>query len=261
MNQRTAAGVLAGLSLSLIVSEMLVAVFGGFDPGWMLLFLSLYAGAVGLLFGLRTLADGRREEIESVSERRVRAKREGRVGDLLDPYGIDEEFVGRRSGWHKPVFVKPPAASAAPGDRPLDHEALKSSVMAYAAMAGGLESLRRTIEAMDEQAFGSMARKAGMAGVSRAQALSVVLELVSEQGKAKKADERPLSLSIDKESFDDYIRRCMSDPESCDDDEADSLSAGFDDKRSPEPPSMPPTDLSHDPKSVMSRLNRPGTGE
>jgi hypothetical protein len=264
MNQRLASGVLAGLSVTLIAVEILVAVFGGFDLRWMVLFLSIYAGLVGLLFGLRTLADGSREAIESVSERRARARRDSSMGGILDDYDIDEEFVGRSRGWHKPVFIKPSGSSSSAdqkGQVP-DDEELKSALMAYAGMAGGLVTLRETIEAMDETAFSSMARKAGMAGVSRTRALSVVVELVSAENTAKSSDGPALSLSIDKESFDDYISRCMSDTETCaDEEESEGFSVGLDTGGFSSMPGTPPTDFSHDPKSVMSRLNRKGRAE
>jgi len=261
MNQRLAAGVLAGLSVTLIAVESIVAVFGGSDPGWMVFFLSIYAGLVGLLFGLRTLGDGRREVIESVSERRARARRDGGMSGISDEYDIDEEFVGRSRGWHKPVFIKPPV-SAAPGvqaERIPDDEELKSAVMAYAGMVGGIVSLRETVEAMDEAAFSSMARKAGIRGVNRTRALSLIVELLSVESTEKSSDEPALSLSIDKESFDDYIRRCMSDSETCaDEEESSDLSAGLGAGGFPSMPSTPPSDFSHDPKAVMSRLNRQG---
>jgi hypothetical protein len=203
MNQRLAAGVLAGLSVALIAAETLAAL-AGLDVRLMLLFLSLYAGIVGLLFALRTLADGRREVIESVSERRARAKRDSRTGALLDAYGIDEEFIGRGFRERKPVAVSHPEP------------------------VGKGEAVRG-----------------------------------SEPEAAPARDASPaLSISIDKESFDDYIRRCMSEPGTCSDDDesgagyavdldADGLSAM---------PSTPPTDFVHDPKVVMERFNRTAGG-
>ncbi|RXK84457.1 hypothetical protein EST62_09520 [Chlorobaculum sp. 24CR] len=258
MNQRLAAGLLAGLSVALVAAETL-ALLAGLDARTMLLFLSLYAGLVGLLFALRTLSEGRREVVESVSERRARARRDGLVGNLLDDYEIDDEFLGR--GVRKPKSAKASVspASSAPAEPLLDDEALKSAVRAYAGMAGGIAALRETIEAMDDSAFSSMARKAGMGGVTRARALSVVVELVSVES-ASRSDEAPaLSLSIDKESFDDYIKRCMSDPDTCVDEEAndsEGFSVGLDAEGLSAMPSTPPTDFVHDPKAVMNRFNR-----
>jgi hypothetical protein len=205
MNQRTVAGVLAGLSTALIVTELLIALQGGFDPGLMLFALSLFIGLTGLLFALRTLGDSRREVIESVSERRARAKRDAGMSGLLDGYEIDEEFIGRGRASGKPVSSKPAGSPESAGK--------ESSV-----------------------------------------------QMFEEPSIAGGHDESPsLSISIDKESFDDYIRRCMSEPGTCIDDEesepgyavdldADDLSAR---------PGTPPTDFSHDPKAIMSRLNQP----
>jgi hypothetical protein len=264
MNQRLTAGLLVGISIAFIGAELLVAVFGSFDQGWMVLFLSLYAGFVGLLFGLRTLSEGRREEVESVSERRARARRDGLVGNLLDDYEIDEEFLGRgkrKFSSSKPATSQPSASpsSGASGDRPLDDEELKSAVIAHADMMGGLASLRARIEAMDDLDFYSMARKVGMAGVSRTRALAVVTELVSASGGAMSDEASPLSLSIDKESFDDYIKRCMSNPDTRVDDEANdsgSFSVGLDAGDLSSRPGTPPTEFSHDPKAVIERFKR-----
>lgn len=259
MNQRLTAGLLTGLSAAFIVAEILVATIGGFDPGWMVLLLSLYAGLVGLIFGVRTLSEGRREVVESVSERRARAKREGLVGNLLDDYDVDEEFLGRGARKHKSAKAAASSASGSSRERVPDDEELKAAIRAYAGMVGGLANLRETIEAMDDSAFSSMARKAGMDGVSRAHALSIVVELIAAEGGAKSGDEPALSLSIDKESFDDYIKRCMSEGENealGDEKKGDGFSVGLDAGDLSSQPGTPPTEFSHDPKAVMERFKR-----
>ena len=258
MNQRLAAGLLTALSVLFIAAEFVVAAFGGFDPAWMVLLLSLYAGLVGVLFGLRNLSEGRRDVVESVSERRARARRGGLVGNLLDDYEIDEEFLGRGVRKHKSTKPSASPSSSAPKQRIPSDEELKSAIAAYAGMAGGIVTLRETIEAMDDSAFASMARKAGMAGVTRERALAVVVGMVSAEG-APKSDEAPaLSLSIDKESFDDYIKRCMSEADAqSGENETGNFSVGLDSEELSAMPSTPPTDFVHNPRAVMSRLNRP----
>ena len=253
MNQRLAAGVLAGLSIALIAAETL-ALYANFDARMMLLFLSLYAGLTGLLFAMRTLLDGRREVIESVSDRRARAKQDSIMGRRLEAYEIDEEFLGRGQRGHKAAQSRPSAtpAECAPSD-----EELKSAVTAYAGMAGGIVKLRETIESMDEAAFASMARKAGMSGVTRSRALAVVVEMAATQDAARSDDAPALSVSIDKESFDDYIRRCMVEPDVCVNDEVGGgFSVGLDAEALSAMPSTPPTDFVHDPKAVMERFHR-----
>lgn len=257
MNQRLTAGLLTALSVLFIAAELVVAAFGGFDLAWMVLLLSLYAGLVGLLFGLRTFSEGRRDVVESVSERRARARRGGLVGNLLDDYEIDEEFLGRGARKHKSTKSPASPSSGAPKQRIPDDEELKSAVTAYAGMAGGLAALRETIEAMDDSAFASMARKAGMGGVTRERVLAVVVELVSAQGEAKSDEAPALSLSIDKESFDDYIKRCMSEPDApAGEHESGNYSVGLDEGDLSSRPGTPPTEFSHDPKAVMERFKR-----
>ncbi|HHE32250.1 MAG TPA: hypothetical protein ENL07_06400 [Chlorobaculum parvum] len=194
MNERLTASLLVSISIALIVAELLVAAYGGFDPGWMVLLLSLYAGLVGLLFGVRTLSEGRREVVESVSERRARAKRDGLVGDLLDDYDVDEEFLGRGHGGRKPTAAKSSVASAS-----------------------------------------------------------------AEAGEPVRDERSAMSLSIDKGSFDDYIKRCMSDPDTCTDEEANNsegFSVGLDAGDLSAQPGTPPTEFSHDPKAVIERFKR-----
>jgi hypothetical protein len=250
MNERLAAGLLAGISVALIGAETTLAALYGFDPGLVLFCLALYAGAAGLLFSLKLLLDGGGSRIESVSERRVRAMR-GDAGGRLEGYEIDDEFLGRGRSGTKPTTNV---------GGPLDDEALKDAVASYAPMAGGLAKLRETLDSIGDEAFRTMARKLGIAGVTRERAMAVVHELMDAESAGNDQDEVPsLSISLDRETFDDYIRRCMTDKETClDDDEGGGFSVGLDAAGLSSLPSDPPTDFSHDPKAVFAKLNRPG---
>lgn len=249
MNERMAAGLFAGLSALLIVAESLLAAVYGFDPGLILFCLSLYAGAAGVLFSLRGLAGDGQGRVESVSERRARAKRGD--GGILEGYDVDEEFLG---GGLRPG--KPAPATG----RSVDDGELKAAITSYAAMAGGLEKLREAIVSMDEAAFGSMIRKLGVSGVPKERVLAAVDGLVAaESGGQAGETVPPLQISLDKETFDDYIRRCMTDGETCiDDDESagGGFSVGLDAEGLSRMPGAPPTDFSHSPEAV--KANRPG---
>ncbi|HWR01495.1 MAG TPA: hypothetical protein VN371_06490 [Chlorobaculum sp.] len=259
MNERLASGLLAGLSAALIIAEASLAALYGFQPGLVLFCMSIYAGAAGLLFSLRTLMDGRESGVESVSERRARAKQDRSMGSILEGYDVDQEFIGRGRGVGKPASTKASGASGLAGGGTLDDEELKSAVIAYAGMAGGAVRLRETLESMSDAAFRTVARNAGMAGVTRERALAVVTELAAG-GEAEK--ERPvptMSFSLDHETFDDYIRRGMSEGDSCpDDDDSVGFSIGLDAAGLSALPSEPPTDFSHDPKAIFSKLKRGG---
>ncbi|NTV02822.1 MAG: hypothetical protein HGB04_08590 [Chlorobiaceae bacterium] len=253
MNERLAAGLLAGLSAALIVAETATGALRGFDAGIILFWLALYAGAAGLLFSLRMLSDGGSGRIESVSERRARAKRGD--GGILEGYDVDEEFLGSGQRARKP-------ASAGAGT--VDDESLKAAILSYAGMAGGLGKLSETLEAMDEASFGAMARKIGASGVSKGQALAAVAELAAaESGGKGGEDVPPLQISLDRETFDDYIRRCMTDRDTCiDDDESagESFSIGLDADGLSRLPGAPPTEFSHSPEAVKAKINRPAGG-
>lgn len=254
MNERLAAGLFAGLSATLIVAETVLAAINGFDPGLILFCFSLYAGAAGILFSLKTLLDGGQGRIESVSERRARAKRGDGVGGILEGYEVDEEFLGSGPRARKP---------ASTANRPVDDGELKAAISSYAGMAGGLARLRETLEAMDEAAFASMVRKIGMSGVSREQALGAVKDLASVEEAGKRGGESApsLTISLDRETFDEYIRRCMTDRDTClDDDEGagGGFSIGLDAEDLSRLPGEPPTSFSHTPEAVKAKINRPG---
>jgi len=251
MNERLAAALFAGISVALIGAETTLAAIYGFDPGLILFCLALYAGAAGLLFSVKLLLDGGGDRIESVSERRARAKRGD--GGILEGYDVDEEFLGSGMRASKPV----PA-----GGRPIDDESLKAAISSYAGMAGGLGKLRETIESMDDASFGAMVRKIGASGVPKERALAAIAELASaESGGSGRDEVPPLTISLDRETFDDYIRRCMTDGDTCiDDDEGsgEGFSVGLDAEGLSRLPGEPPAEFSHKPEAVKAKINRPG---
>jgi len=64
------------------------------DAGFMLLVLSLALAAAGVLVSLRTLV-GQREQAESVSERRRRAREDSMMRERLKAYPSDDDFSVR----------------------------------------------------------------------------------------------------------------------------------------------------------------------
>ena len=249
MNERLAAGLLAGLSIALIAAESATAALVGFDPGVILFWFALYVGGAGLLFSLKGLSGDGKERIESVSERRARAKRGD--GGILEGYEVDEEFLGRGLRTQKPS----PAAG-----RRIDDGELRAAIASSAGMAGGLAALRGTVSGMDDASFAAMVRKLGVSGVSRERALAAVEELLAaEAGGQAGQPVPPLRISMDKETFDDYIRRCMTDGETCIDDDGkagDCFSIGLDADGLSRMPGTPPATFSHSPEAV--KANRPG---
>ncbi len=254
MSQRQAAGLLAGISIALIGAETALAVLHGFDPGVILFCLAIAVGAAGLVFAVSLLAGDGQRRVESVSERRARA-RAGDAGSRFEAYGIDDEFLGNG---------RPGRGAAAPAGEPFaDDAALKAAVAAHAAAAGGLVALRETLAGLDDDAFRVMAGKFGFSGVSRIRAMGVVTELIAAEVAVGKASEvPPLSISIDQETFDDYIRRCMTDggsePPAAG---AESgFSVGLDADGLSGLPGDPPATFSHDPQAVFSKIGRSGGG-
>lgn len=256
MNERLAAGLFAGISITLIGAEIVLAARYGFDPGLILFCLSLYAGAAGVLFSLRNLfnADRGSGHVESVSERRARAMRGEGGADMLRGYDVDEEFIGRGHKAGKPSHSH---------ERMPDDETLRAAVASYAEMAGGLVKLRETLMSIDDAAFRTMARSAGMAGVTRERAIALVSEMITVEASSKQGGEEApsLSISLDRETFDDYIKRCMSERDSDSDEETagGSYSVGLDAAGLSRMPGEPPTEFSHKPDAVRAKsINTPG---
>jgi len=167
MSDRLFAMLLFLVSSVLAVAEVFLALYGGMNTGVMLLVLSLAVASAGVLFSLRTLV-GQRDQVESVSVRRRRARRDSMMRERLKAYPSDDDFFGE--------------PAAAPGGRPLD--------------------------------------------------------------------ERPSTLGelqMEKESFQEYIKRSMSAPEEEDEVGVVPGSGG-----------TMPSDFSHNPSSVIASLKRAG---
>lgn len=256
MTERQVAGYLAGLSVSLIAAETVLAIVFGFNPGLVLFLIGMYVGAVGLLYSLRTLLQGT-QSVESVSERRARAMQDAAVSRVLKGYEVDDEFIrpgqtGRKREHDTGQEETVPAPEAA------EDEQLRDAIVEHAARAGGFGKLKEMIEQMDGEAFSKMTLMAGMRGVTKEQAIRVVREMSGEdslQVEPAEGDsgEPPFRLSMDQDSFDEYIRRSMSQGE-------DDLTTGFESKGSSasNSPVMPTAtdEITHDPEKLFERLRQ-----
>jgi hypothetical protein len=271
MNERFFLKLLLILFAGLIAAEVLVVALFGLRIELILLCFIVVAAFTGITFVVRLL-QGDRREIESVSMRRARAKNGGIMQERLKDYGVDEEFIGR-----KPLKRPKENASA-----PALHEQLNArstysaapvtvtieeAIRAHAEMYGGLGQLLQLIEKIDDASFGLLVQKAGLDNLSREDVM-LKITLMVDEASFLRADsggndgEKPCILeghSMDRESFDDYIRRCMTgagdDPECADKGfsvelDGDALSKGS---------GVPPADFSHDPKSVIASLKRAGS--
>lgn len=255
MDERLTGKLLFALSAVLLVAELAVAAFGGMDTGWMLLVLVIYVALCGMMFSAGMMREqGGGAAIESVSMRRARAMREEGMKDLLAGYEVDEEFLRGRQA--KPQEGKP---NAAPSSMPLEQ-----AIRAHADLFGGLEKLHEAIERFDEKAFQELAGKAGISGVSRVEVMEKIRMMAcGEKEEIRENVSRSLedtikAFSLDRGSFDDYIRRCMTSPDRGDEAGDDGFTVDLDVAGLSQGSSAPPSDWSHDPKSVIAKLKKPG---
>lgn len=255
MDERLTGKLVFALSAGLLAAELAIAAFGGMDTGWMLLAFVIYVALGGML-----LAAGMMREpvggsaIESVSMRRARALQDEGMKDLLAGYDVDEEFLHGRQ-----VKPQPVKSNIAFSEMPLEQ-----AIRAHADLFGGLEKLHEAIERFDEKAFSELARKAGIAGVSRVQVMEKIRVMACgekeelRQSVSRSLDDTMKAFALDRGSFDDYIRRCMSAPDRGDDSDEEGFSVDLDIAGLSQGSSAPPADWSHDPKAILSKLKKPG---
>ena len=93
INERLLLKLLLALFSGLIAAELLVVALFGFRLELMLFCFILAAALTGILVVVRLLGQ-QRSDIDSVSARRVKAKRSDVMRDRLKDYGVDEEFLG-----------------------------------------------------------------------------------------------------------------------------------------------------------------------
>lgn len=269
MNERFFLKLLLLLFTGLIVAEVLVVVLFGFRLELILLCFIVAAALTGIAFVVRLLL-AERTEIDSVSMRRARAKRGGIMQDRLKEYDVDEEFIGGKTVKRQKGRSAAPALSEFRGssnmsDSP-DTVSIEEAIRVHAEMYGGLRQLLQMMEHIDEASFGRLLQKAGLGDLSREEVVLKISLMVDEtslsnEDAVEKDEEKPCILeghSMDRESFDEYIRRCMNGAE----DDAESADNGFsvelDGAALSKGAGVPPADFSHDPKSVISSLKRAG---
>jgi hypothetical protein len=271
MNERFFLKLLLVLFAGLIAAEVLVVVLFGLRLELILLCFIVVAALTGIAVVARLLL-GERTEIDSVSMRRAMQKRGGIMQDRLKDYGVDEEFIGGKTlkrpkgNAPAPAFREQMPDSSSQPAAPVT-VTIEEAIRVHAEMYGGLGQLLQMIEKIDDASFGRLVQKAGLGDLSREEVMFKITLMVEESSLSSEAagefeGETPCKLeghSMDRESFDDYIRRCMNgsgdDPESAD----KGFSVELDGEALSKGSGVPPAEFSHDPKSMISSLKRAGS--
>jgi hypothetical protein len=262
MNERVFLKLLLVLFAGLIAAEVLVVALFGLRLELILLCFIVAAALTGIAFVVRLLL-GERTEMDSVSMRRAMLKRGGIMQDRLKEYDVDEEFIGgktvRRSKGNASSVSFPDQlhGSRSQSSAPVT-VSIEETIRVHAEMYGGLGQLLQMMENIDEASFCRLAQKAGLGDLSREEVMLKITLMVEESSGAK---EKPCILeghSMERESFDDYIRRCMNGAEEDSESADKGFSVELDGAALSKGAGVPPADFSHDPKSVISSLKRAG---
>jgi hypothetical protein len=268
MNERFFLKLLLALFSALLVAELLVVLLFGFRLELIVFCFVIAVAMTGILVVARLLSQ-QRVEIDSVSSRRAKAKRSDVMRDRLREYSVDDEFLGgERRTREKGSSPAPSTAESRSSRNPLAGEStvtIEEAIRAHAEMYGGLGQLLQMMEKIDDNSFGRLVKKAGFGELSREEVMFQISLMVHEEsssmGEAPESDgEQPCTLegyTMDKESFDEYISRCMNgaeDDPGC----SDGFSVELDSAALSRGVGTPPENFSHNPQSVIAHLKRAG---
>jgi len=265
MNERIFLKLLLALFSGLIAAEVLVVVLFGLRLELILLCFIVVAALIGIAFVVRFLFAERANDIDSVSMRRAKEKKTDIMQDRLKEYDVDEEFLGgkalNRGKWNP---QKPSLAHSSGREEPVlpVTASIEEAIRVHAEMYGGLGELLQMIEKIDDASFDRLVKKVGFGDVSREEVILKITLMTNGNSKACESDREEKCVleghSMDRESFDEYIQRCMN----VADEESESADNGFsvelDSVALSRGTGAMPADFSHDPKAVFSKLNKPG---
>ncbi|MEI8185161.1 MAG: hypothetical protein WCG19_00540 [Chlorobiaceae bacterium] len=264
MNERFFLKLLLVLFGGLIVAEVLIVTLFGLKLELILLCFIIVAALSGILFISRLLFT-ERTDIDTVSMRRAKEKNTGIIQDRLKEYSVDEEFLrGTVLSRGKRALLKSSYTGHVTNreESAIQAVSIEEAIRVHAEMYGGLSQLLQMIEKIDGPSFDRLVKKLGFGGVSREDMiLKITLMVNCESHAVENLGEKQCALeghTMDRGSFDEYIRRCMN----VADDELESSDKGFsvelDSAALSKGTGTVPADFSHDPKAVFSKLNKSG---
>ncbi len=261
MGERLFAKIVVGLSVLLIISELVLIVLFGIRFELIFLPFVVFLASVGILIGL-TFLKGVRPEIESVSSRRARAMKDEKVRKLLDGYEVDEEFLPGRWKKKKQRQQKQQvreAGHAGPFSRPVMPEDqgdpfadLDPKLHKIAKGFGGFEQMIYKVEAMDTVAFKRLQYTLDMQGVDKNQLLQPVREALSKAARGCSG----LRKSLDHEEMEEYMEQVTTGRKAGGNgaEKTYSLDIDMNDIAGRVPP--PPDEFSHKPRDVIDRFKK-----
>jgi len=263
MNERFFLKLLLTLFSGFVAAELLVVLLFGFRLELILFCFVIAVAVTGILLVVRLLLQ-QPFEMDSVSMRRAREKRTDIMQDRLREYSVDEEFLGggtvKGAKEHSVVL---PINEAQRRRSPSADElavSVEEAIRVHAEMYGGLGPLLQMMEKIDEASFCRLVKKAGLGELSREEVVCKIMFMIEDSSSPMCDTGEPSALeshSMERESFDEYIRRCMTGAED-DSKSADGFSVELDSAALSRAVSVPPADFSHNPASVIASLKRAG---
>lgn len=261
MSERLVARIIIGLSVLLIVSEIVVIVLYGIRFELVFLPFVIFLASLGVVFGI-TLLKGKRPEIESVSSRRARAMKDEKVRKLLDGYEVDEEFLsGRRKknkqSGQKKQFAAPEAQESFSRPVPPEpcrdpFEGIEPKLRNLAEGFGGFEQMVQKIEAMDAVAFKRLQYALDMPKVDKRQLLQPVKKALARAAGGSAG----LRGELDHGEMEEYMEQTLTGrkPENNGDNPTYYLDITMDDLGGRMAP--PPGEISHKPGDVIDHFKK-----
>ncbi|WP_294345107.1 hypothetical protein [Prosthecochloris sp.] len=261
MSERLVARIIIGLSVMLIVSEVMVIALYGIRFEVVFLPFVVFLAFLGVLFGI-VLLNGKRPEIESVSTRRARAMKDEKVRKLLEGYEVDEEFLpgGRKkknTRQEKQRVAAPETSESHSGPSASEtyrdpFEGMDPKLQSLAEGFGGFEEMVQKVEAMDAVAFKRLQYALDMPGVDKNQLLQPVKKALGDVSRGPSG----LRQLLDHEEMEEYMEQTLTGrkPDGGKSEQTYSLDIDLDDVGGRMPP--PPDEFSHNPRDVIDRFKK-----
>ncbi|MEI6846460.1 MAG: hypothetical protein WCK32_00240 [Chlorobiaceae bacterium] len=267
MNEQFFLKLLLVLFAGLIVAELIVVTISGLKLELILLCFIIAVALTGIVIVGRLLLQ-QRQEVESVSMRRERQKSAGVMQDRLRNYAVDHEFMSPKGSSFKKGEQVDTVFSAQSEKNDLSAPpalvSIDELIRSYAERYGGFGSLLQAINHLDDVAFGKLMLKAGAGHFSREELTVKISHMAGEEclpigdsnANAQEYQTPLTDFSLDKESFDEYIQRSMNTAEKKQEDDGNGFCVELDSEALSRGIGVPPSDFSHDPNAVFSKLKK-----
>jgi|GEM_PF-1006100 len=210
-----------------ILSQVILIFTIGKDIELILLSFGVFIASVVFIFAFQGFAPGR-VKLESVSMRRANAEKDVQAEMQEKGYVIDDEFLSKNPFRNFARKKTPTFEYTHHNDSGFDSidqqtqakPSLEKLIWDNAGLYGGIEKMKSMLDKMDDKTIEKMAKQMGFHDHSASQIRQTVSDIHQQPTPSKKAEangygaDRTESchpkVSLDSNSFNDYIKRCMT---------------------------------------------------